>query len=141
MCARIFIIFASPVTLMAASIRPCPECSTTVRGAPVEGCWIKNPSYEMGVGEMMIGNETDMRRSARRVLDNEGNSVETWADCNNAQKRIVLYHKTYRFLYGVGRHGIRVKLPSCIVNRIKITFPANMPLHAHWITDTEDLND
>ena len=42
-----------------------------------------------------------------------------WNDCNDRQKRLVLYHKVFRLLYKIGKKGVRVRLPSCVVRRIK----------------------
>ena len=48
--------------------------------------------------------------------------------CTNKQKRLVLYHKLFRFLYGYGQHGVRVVLPTCCVLRIQNTYrDANNP--------------
>merc|ERR1719397_2361185 len=40
----------------------------------------------------------------------------------NKQKRLILYHKLFRYLYGVGQQGVRVVLPTCCVLRIQNTY-------------------
>ena len=41
----------------------------------------------------------------------------------NKQKRIVIYHKIYRFLYPKVRGGKRVVLPSCVVAKVRTAYP------------------
>ena len=97
-------------------------------GAPsYASCWAVTELMASG-GRLVTGNNTDMKRSAKRVRiqlqtdakgEYSGDAVSTFEDCNNRQKRLVLYHKLYFFLYGVGRTGIRIPLPSCCVLRIQ----------------------
>ena len=87
-------------------------------------CWSLDEIYDFDTGEMLFGTKDDMSRSASRVIDFEtGKPVREWEAANNVQKRIVLYHKTFHHLYGIGQRGIRVQLPSCLVTRIKRKWP------------------
>jgi len=42
---------------------------------------------------------------------------------NNRKKRIVVYHKVYRWLYPKVKSGPRVILPSCVVGKVRTTYP------------------
>ena len=83
-------------------------------------------------GELLIGNEKDMTRASNRVLtklpsdepgEYIGPPVVCFEECSNAQKRLVLYYKLFRFLYGIGLRGVRITLPSCCVLRIQAEYP------------------
>ena len=69
-----------------------------------------------------------MERSSERVrskLQSDGPGeftgppVKSFIECNNKQKRLVCYHKLFRFLYGIGITGVRIELPPCCVLRIQ----------------------
>ena len=86
----------------------------------MKGCWTKNKLYDYETGTQLIGNPDDMKRSSSRIIDPATKKpVKEWCKATDTQKRLVIYHKTFFHLYGVGQRGIRVKLPSCIVTRIK----------------------
>ena len=56
----------------------------------------------------------------------------------NRQKRIVLYQKSFNFLYpNEGRRGHQVTLPSCIVDCIRAAYPVPDGVYA----DMEDLQN
>ena len=83
-------------------------------------------------GKLLIGDQDDMARSSNRLKTKPinqdtgeycGPSVDNFESCTNVQKRIVCYHKLYRFLYGVGITGVRVALPACCVLRIQNQYP------------------
>ena len=107
------------------------ECLTTDLGAPRdESCWAVTKLFEHD-GELLSGHRKDMRRSANRVRtklqhdkngEYTGHSITDFANCSNPQKRLVLYHKLFHFLYGIGRKGVRIVLPSCCVLRIQNEF-------------------
>jgi len=77
-----------------------------------------------------------MSRSKNRVktkLPSDGPSeyngppVKTFDECNSIQKRLVIYHKLYQWLYGLGRKGVRIPLPSCCVLRIQCAYSDPSP--------------
>ena len=81
---------------------------------------------------IITGTKEEMERSRNRVKSKlstdglgefNGPPIETFENCSNAQKRLVCYYKLYRFLYGIGRLGVRVALPSCCVLRIQNQYP------------------
>ena len=94
-----------------------------------EDCWALTDLMEEG-GVLLTGTRRDMNRSRNRVRTKlptdgpgqySGPSITVFSECSMAQKRLVLYHKLYRFLYGIGRTGVRVALPACYILRIQIT--------------------
>ena len=104
---------------------PCPQ---SYDGA---SCWACTNLMKED-GKLLTGTRVDMIRSSSRIRSKlpsdgigeySGASIETFEECTNKQKRLVCYHKLYRFLYGVGRYGVRVALPSCCVLRIQNQFP------------------
>ena len=102
----------------------CEECAVTpIHGCSSEGCWSLNEIYDFKTGCMLIGDNEDMKRSAKRILGENDKPVKLWSSTNNVQKRIICYHKCFYFLYGVGKRGIRVKLPSCLAVLIKMKYP------------------
>ena len=120
----------------------CEECAITpIRGCPTEGCWSLNEVYDLETGNMLVGNEEDMKRSARRILGENGKPVKLWKNTNCVQKRIICYHKCFNFLYGVGKRGIRVKLPSCLVALIKIKHPGGPEEENEHLIDSMDFSN
>ena len=134
----------------------CVECLMTNRGAPNTStnysdkeCWSVTELMAAG-GALLLGNEKDMFRSRNRLKTKlptdgpgqyTGPSITEFQICTNHQKRLVLYHKLYRFLYGVGRKGVRVVLPSCCIMRIQNTWPdpaAPATIDESFIEDTID---
>merc|ERR1711964_216502 len=100
----------------------------TPKDLPPEGCWASHNLYNFEDGENLFGTPEDMKRSASRILDPQTKKpVKEWRNCNNIQKKLVIYHKTFHHLHGVGKRGIRVVLPSCLVTRIKRKFPVEGP--------------
>ena len=114
----------------------CSGCLMTDKGPAsnmdifTEDCWALTDLMEKG-GALLTGTRRDMNRSRNRVrtkLPTDGpgqysgppNTV--FSECSMRQKRLVLYHKLYRFLYGIGRTGVRVVLPACCILRIQITY-------------------
>jgi len=80
-------------------------------------------------GDYLRGYNEDLERSRSRIRNLNSNPPtypETWNDCNDRQKRLVLYHKVFRLLYKIGKRGVRVRLPSCIVGRIKRRWKYNI---------------
>ena len=121
----------------------CKECLMTNVGAPSslpkyadKECWALTDLLNDN-GELLTITDRDMIRSQNRLrtklpsderLQYSGPPVTVTDNCTNRQKRLVLYHKLFRFLYGVGQHGVRVVLPSCCVLRIQNTYKdANNP--------------
>ena len=96
-----------------------------------DSCWAVTELMAQG-GELLTGLPKDVIRSANRVktklpqdkkYEYTGESVTDFVNCSNRQKRLVLYHKLFYFLYGVGRKGVRIVLLSCCVSRIQYEFP------------------
>ena len=111
----------------------CHGCEMTDRGSPCPNehggvtCWAMTELMATG-GKLLIGDRKDMARSRERIKSKltgdavgeySGPPVDTFDACTNVQKRLVCYHKLYRYLYGVGIAGVRVALPSCCVLRIQ----------------------
>ena len=101
-----------------------PLCPSKHRGAM---CQALTDLMAPG-GKLLIGDQDDMARSSNRLKTKPinqdtgeycGPSVDNFESCTNVQKRIVCYHKLYRFLYGVGITGDRVAPPASCVLRIK----------------------
>ena len=40
-------------------------------------------------------------------------------------RRLVIYLKTFRGLYGQGQAGVWERLPDCVVTKIRVLFPNN----------------
>ena len=73
-------------------------------------------------GDYLREYNKDLERSRSRIRNLNSNPPtypETWNDCNDRQKRLVLYYKVFRLLYKIGKRGTCFRLPSCIVHRIK----------------------
>ena len=112
----------------------CAGCLMTDKGSPNNypeyqnyECWAATDMMEED-GPLQSGLDDDMLHSKDRLktklsIDGPGQysgpSVTTFAECSMVQKRLVLYHKLFRFLYGFGRRGVRVALPACCVLRIQ----------------------
>ena len=119
----------------------CNACSITDRGAPSPPDFVDIPCWSLTNlmqtdGKLLTANEEDMRRSSDRVKTKlpsdgpgefTGPAVKSFNACNSKQKRIVCYHKLFRFLYGIGITGVRIALPSCCVLRIQNEY--RDPLH------------
>ena len=114
----------------------CSGCLMSDRGAPntsqtyTEECWALTDLMAEG-GALLIGLDEDMNRSRNRLKtkvstdgpgEYSGPPVTNFSDCSMKQKRLVLYHKLYRFLYGIGRTGVRIALPACCILRIQLTY-------------------
>ena len=125
----------------------CNACAMTDRGAPCSLtyngalCWASTDLMKEG-GKLLTGSRKDMIRSCWRVKSKlstdgvgefNGPPVEEFEDCSNVQKRLICYHKLFRFLYGIGRVGVRVPLPSCCVLRIQNQYPD--PIHPATIDE------
>ena len=104
----------------------------TNRGAPRDGNYQAVTTLMAKGGKLLTGYRKDMVRSANRVKtklphDKNGeytrDSITDSENCSSRQKRLVLYHKLYHFLYGIGRKSVRIVLPSCCVLRIQTEFP------------------
>jgi len=50
-------------------------------------------------------------------------------DCTGRQKRVAMYLKIFRNIYGIGKNGVRVDLPACIVARVRRTWPDDQLVH------------
>ena len=115
----------------------CNGCALTDRGCPKPSeygeisCWAMTPLMAFG-GDLLIGNYKNMIQSSFRIkgklptdgpAEYTGPSPTRFEDCTNKQKRLVLYHKLFRFLYGVGHAGVRIALPACCVLRIQNAYP------------------
>lgn len=49
---------------------------------------------------------------------------QSWGQCNNAQKRLMLYAALHRMIYrGEGRTGRRDPLPECVKQRVRSVYP------------------
>ena len=141
----------------------CHSCLMTNRGVPnafpnyTETCWANTNIFAHG-GTMLVGNANDMRRSRNRIRQKRptdgpgeytGDPVATWNLCNPKQKRLVCYHKLFQFLYGIGRRGVRIVLPSCCVLRIQtehadVNYPADLEegqIHDSVENALEDVQD
>jgi hypothetical protein len=46
-----------------------------------------------------------------------------WADCDNAQKRLVLYAALHERIYRGGRKGQRDPMPQCVKQRVRAAYP------------------
>lgn len=51
-----------------------------------------------------------------------GEAPRTLEHATDPQKRIVMYLKVFRNVYGLGQRGIRIDLPLCVVARIRRHF-------------------
>ena len=98
--------------------------------AYTEECWALTDMMTEG-GDLLTGLEKDMHRSRNRLktklpIDGPGEysgpPVTSFSDCSMVQKRLVLYHNLYGFLYGPGRTGVRLALPACCILRIQLTY-------------------
>jgi hypothetical protein len=47
----------------------------------------------------------------------------SWAECDNAQKRLVLYAALHERVYRGGRKGQRDPMPQCIKHRVRAAYP------------------
>jgi hypothetical protein len=47
----------------------------------------------------------------------------TWEECNNAQKRLMLYAAFHELVYRGGRKGQRDAMPECIKKRVREAYP------------------
>ena len=47
----------------------------------------------------------------------------SWAECNNAQKRLMLYAALHESIYRGGRKGQRDAMPECIKHRVRTAYP------------------
>lgn len=47
----------------------------------------------------------------------------SWAECNNAQKRLMLYAALHEHIYRGGRKGQRDPMPECIKQRVRAAYP------------------
>ena len=84
----------------------CKECSMTDLGAPsYASCWAVTELMASG-GRLVTGNNKEMKRPANMLRiklqsdekgEYSGDAVSIFEDCNNRQKRLVLYHKLYFF--------------------------------------------
>ena len=53
----------------------------------------------------------------------------TFADCNNKQKRLILYAALHRMLYPQGgAKGQRDPIPECLKTALRVTYPDPAPL-------------
>ena len=119
----------------------CNVCSITDRGAPSPPdyvgihCWSMTDLMQTN-GKLLTANEEEMRRSSYRVRTKlecdapgefTGPAVKSLEACNSKQKRLVCYHKLFRFLYGIGISRVTIALPSCCVLRIQNEY--RDPLH------------
>jgi len=85
-------------------------------------------------GYLLTITHEDLKRSKNRVRtkietdgpdEYSGPPVQSPSNLNAKQSRLVLYHKLFRYLYGEGRRGVRVILPSCCVTVIQQNFSDN----------------
>ena len=90
-------------------------------------CWAMTTLMSPG-GELLTITDEDMIRSRGSIRtkteddsDEEysGPPVTIIANLTKKQSRRVLYHKLFRFLYNIGRRGVRIVLPSCCVTVIQ----------------------
>ena len=72
-------------------------------------------------------------QSTNNSFQNQTNTLFI-EDCNNVQKRLVLYHKCFHFLYGYGHKGYKFP-PSCMVLRIQSKYKGD------YIQDEEIVED
>jgi hypothetical protein len=74
---------------------------------------------------MLTGTPDDMHVSRFRIINQETNERYATFESipHNAGKRLVLYQKTFNFLYPEGNFG-RVRLPRCIVAQIRSAYPS-----------------
>jgi hypothetical protein len=47
----------------------------------------------------------------------------SWAECNNAQKRLMLYAALHESIYRGGKKGQRDPMPECIKQRVRAAYP------------------
>ena len=60
---------------------------------------------------------------SRKRICVEGEPTPTiFSALSNRRKSLVVYHKTFRFLYPKTK-GVRVVLPPCVVGVIRTTYP------------------
>ena len=67
------------------------------------------------LGSYLTATQEEVDEAARDRID----SNAPFSQLTNRQKRLVLYLKLFRFLYGIGRSGVRIPLPRCLVARIR----------------------
>ena len=64
----------------------------------------------------------DFMRFSPRVFTRAPRPV-TWKECNNAQRRLMLYAAFHELVYGAGRKGQRDAMPECIKRRVREAYP------------------
>ena len=113
--------------LQFVSMNICNNCHSTNTGSPLNnghlfGCWSQwNAGFSMNpanLGTYLLGTAADVQDARDRI-----SSAGPWSSLTNRQKRLVLYLKLFRFLYGFGRSGVRIPLPRCLVARIRRMYP------------------
>ena len=82
---------------------------------------------------LLLPTKLDMIISKKRIIPLDKNGERKTnelppSDFNspkmtNRKKRLVVYHKIYRFLYPKQKGGKRVVLPSCCVGKVRATYP------------------
>jgi hypothetical protein len=65
---------------------------------------------------------TDFLRFTPRVFT-RAPRPSSWAECNNAQKRLMLYAALHELIYRGGRKGQRDQMPECIKQRVRTAYP------------------
>ena len=94
-------------------------------------CWTKSRNFESTfLTPNLSGDENDSFLLSQDRLSITTVTPDSWDDCNNNQKRLVLYYQCFRYFFGVGRSGVRVELPPCIVCSIRMRYADQGDLEA-----------
>ena len=76
--------------------------------------------------ELCMLSECDFNdaKNSKRRLDKVKPIPKSLSECNNVQKRIVLYYKIFKYVWP--EICIRQAIPRCIVGRVRILFPGDI---------------
>jgi len=97
----------------------CPFCEARAPYMPPNHpCWIRTPDFQNWINLT----EAD-REDARERLSVNTVCPESLEECSDKQKRLICYLKVFRFFYEYGEKGNQIPHPTCIVMKIRKTWP------------------
>ena len=101
-------------------ISKCHWCLNRFPRMPQDsGCWASSRE--------MINLVTDLTEHDLKVakyrLSVEGEAPQTLGDCNNAQKRVIVYYKIYKHFWKVKGKGVRKQYSKCLLSKVREIYP------------------